>query len=195
MPNVARPLPLNRRLDHRNIAPASRSFIIDRYRLAPSAPSNRRRACCLAPADTATLPSSTHGGSQPSLTSEQVHIHRRAKAAQSNGRPWDALSLLHLHLPNYPYDTHLISLAVSLEARLGVKSGVGSTASAPLSSALSDPIFTIALFTRLIVARRGLEAQSKPSCAHACSSQALIDQEPVLKRSQSETSVPFAARS
>jgi hypothetical protein len=121
---------INRRFLHSRNTP--RPWIIDR---SSSSPSDRRTlasSSSSSSAVTSTALSQETSSSKPSLTSEQVHIHRRAKSAQSHGRPWDALNLLHEHLPSYPQDTHLISLAASIEAKLGVKSGLGSKVSALL---------------------------------------------------------------
>jgi tetratricopeptide (TPR) repeat protein len=57
--------------------------------------------------------------SRPVVTKEQVEIHRRAKAAQSQGKRHAALLILHAGLARFPHDTHLLSLAASLEAKSG----------------------------------------------------------------------------
>ncbi|GAX76729.1 hypothetical protein CEUSTIGMA_g4176.t1 [Chlamydomonas eustigma] len=50
---------------------------------------------------------------------EQVLIHRRAKTAQVQGKLHEALSILHKGLELYPEDLHFISLAASLESKVG----------------------------------------------------------------------------
>ncbi len=50
---------------------------------------------------------------------EQVQIHRRAKAARAHGQPEAALSILYNGLAQYPEDRHFISLAASIESKLG----------------------------------------------------------------------------
>lgn len=122
----------NRRVRPRKTHTAPRPYILPRSTPSSIARDNEPRpAWSLAASACSSASTSTVFplGTMPTLTSKQVHIHRRAKAAQSNGRPWDALALLHLHLPSYPHDTHLISLAVSLEAKLGINLGLGSKAS------------------------------------------------------------------
>lgn len=49
----------------------------------------------------------------------QVKIHRRAKAAQRQGRRDSALAILYAGLASYPNDTHMMCLAVSLELKEG----------------------------------------------------------------------------
>ena len=53
----------------------------------------------------------------------QIKLHQRAKRLQAQSRPEAALAILHKGLQRFPCDTHLISLAASLESKLGNAQG------------------------------------------------------------------------